>query len=740
MMDARHPTFPDFSSVSLTRRLTMLSPLMRPAAILRGYRRADLIPDLIAGLTVAMVAVPQAIAYALIADLPPHTGLYTAIVGAIIGALWGSSHHLQTGPTNASSLLILSALLAAAAPGTPEYLMAAAMIAILAGIIKLVAGLARLGLLINFVSDSVVIGFTSGAGLLIVANQLRHLLRLDIPSTSALDQTLRNVAAHLPQTHLPSLLLGIGTLTAVMILRRLDRRIPNALIALALASLAVVLLGLTGQVKVVGALPRGLPPLAIPPLTDLRLIGELSTTALAVAAFGLIETTSVARGIAATTRQRLDNNQEFIGQGLAAIACGLFSGYPPSGSLARSALNFRAGARTALSNVFCGLFVLLALLALAPLAAHIPLSALAGLVIFAAIGLIDRREMARIWQSGGGDRLIMVATLLATLFLPLQFAVLTGILMSLAYYVLQTSTPRVRTVLPDDRFEHFTHQPTKPACPQLGIIEILGDLYFGAVHHIEEYIERSLAENPSQRFLLLRMQSVEQIDISGIHALENILRACRERGGDLFLTRVRAPVATMLRASGFTRRLGADHLLAQDDAVSYLFHHELDPAICIYECPVRAFRECQNLPKHLLADEGGAPGAMRLPPVAKAVEEALVFLSPEAIWSALHAPDPPVIVDVREPREFRRGHIPGARSLPLSTLLAEPHLDSLNELARQVRLVVFVCRGGRRSSRVAALAAARGGRHIAVLRGGMLAWEAAHLLEAIDEIAAPEAT
>ncbi len=710
----------------------------RPIAIARSYHRGDLVPDLVAGLTVAMVAVPQAIAYALIADLPPHTGLYTAIVGAIVGALWGSSHHLQTGPTNASSLLILSALLAVAAPGTPEYLMAAATIAILAGIMKLVAGLARLGLLINFVSDSVVIGFTSGAGLLIVVNQLRHLLGLNVPSTSALDQTLRNIITHLPQTHLPSLLVGAGTLIAVMVLKRLDRRIPNALVALTLASLVVALSGLGGQVKIVGALPRGLPPLSLPPLTDLRLIGELSTTALAVAAFGLIETTSVARGIAAVTRQRLDNNQEFIGQGLASIACGLFSGYPPSGSLARSALNFRAGARTGLANVFCGLFVLLALLLLAPLAAHIPLSALAGLVIFAAVGLIDRREMARIWQSGGGDRIIMAVTLLATLFLPLQFAVLTGILMSLAYYVLQTSTPRVRTVLPDDRFEHLTHRPDKPPCPQLGIIEILGDLYFGAVHHVEEYIERHLADNPSQRFLLLRMQSVEQIDISGIHALENILRVCRERGGDLFLTRVRAPAAAVLRASGFERRLGADHFLAQDDAVSYLFYRQLDPAICIYECPVRAFRECQDLPKHLLADESGSPTAPRLPPVAKHVEEALVFLGPEAIWSALHAPEPPLIVDVREPREFRRGHIPGARSLPLSTLLAEPNLASLTELARQERLVVFVCRGGRRSSRVAALTVARGGQHVAVLRGGMLAWEAAKLLEAVEEIGPEE--
>jgi SulP family sulfate permease len=344
--------------------------------------------------------------------------------------------------------------------------------------------------------------------------------------------------------------------------------------------------------------------------------------------------------------------------------------------------------------------------------------------------------MARIWASAGGDRIIMVVTLLATLFLPLQFAVLTGIMMSLAYYVLKTSTPRVRTVLPDERFEHLTHQPDKPACPQLGIIEILGDLYFGAVHHVEECIERNLAENPSQRFLLLRMQSVEQIDISGIHALENVLRTYRERGGEIFLTRVRAPVAVVMRASGFEHRLGADHFLPQDGAVSHLFYRELDPALCIYECPVRAFRECQNLPKSPLAGEQDA-AALRLPSVPKEVEAALVFLGPEAVWDALHTPVPPLVVDVREAREFRRGHVPGAISRPLSELLIELNHNSLAGLpsADPERLTVFVCRGGRRSSRVAALLLARGARHVAVLRGGMLAWEAAKLLEAVDEIA-----
>jgi len=721
----------------------LLVLLARPAILLRGYRpTTDLRPDALAGLTVALIIIPQAIAYALIAELPPQMGLYAAIIGAIVGALWGSSNHLQTGPTNAASLLVLSVLLPLATPGTPEYLAAAGLLTFMVGILRAGLGLARLGMLVNFVSDSVIVGFTAGAGVLIGINQLRHLLRLSFPSDPDLADTIADTVRTIGQMHWPSLLLGLITIGTVLAIQRINRTwradklpLPGPLIALIAAGVLAVLMQLAGwEIKVVGVIPRSLPPLAHIPLTDYRLIGNLASGALAIAAIGLVEAMSIARGIASQTRQRLDSNQEFIGQGLANIASALFSGYTCSGSFIRSAMIFKVGGRTPLASVFSGIFTLLLMLVFAPLAAYIPMSALAGVLIITAIGLVDHREMTRIWQSDGSDRVIMMVTLLATLMLPLQFAVLTSILMSLAAYVLKTSTPRVRTVLPDEHFEHLVHQPGKPDCPQLGIIEILGDLYFGAVHHVEECIERNLAENPSQRFLLLRMQSVGQIDISGIHALENILRLYRERGGDLFLTRVHAPVAQLMRASGFERRLGPDHFLVHDTAISHLFYRELDPAICIYECPLRAFRECQNLPKSLPDESNGATIAPRLPPVAKEIEASLVYVGPEAVWDALHTSSPPLVVDVREPREFRRGHVPGAQSLPLSALLAEPNLDSLTRLAREERLVVFVCRGGRRSSRVAALAVARGGRHIAVLRGGMLAWEAARLLQAVDEI------
>lgn len=692
---------------------------LRPVALFRSYRWGDLRPDLLAGLTVGVVLLPQALVFALLAGLPPQMGLYSAIVAAIVGALWGSSQHLHTGPTNTASLLVFSTLLPFVAPGSPEFIAAAGLVAVMAGVFRLAMGLARLGILVNFVSDSVIVGFTAGTGILIMLGELRHLLRLEIANSAQLSETLRQLVVTLPTTHGLSLALGMGTALIILLLRRFNPRLPGPLIAISAAGGFVALFGAERLgLRVLGQLPQGLPPLAHLPFLDLELIGHLSTGALAIAAIGLVEATSIARSIAAQSGQRLDNNQEFVGQGLANIACGLFSGYSCSGSFNRSALNYSTRGRTALASVFSGLFVLLSIFTLAPLMAYVPRAALSGLLIFTAFTMIDRKEMLRIWRSTRGDALIMAVTLAATLLLPLQFAVMSGILMALAYYILQTSAPRVQVVLPDEKFRHFVHQDGKPICPQLVIFDIFGDLYFGAVNHIEETIRRHLAEHPQQRFVLLRMQSVDHCDISGIHMLESLVRSCREQGGDLFLTRVNTPVLHRMHASGFAAYLGADHLLHEDDAIDYLFHKVLDPALCIYECEVRAFRECQNLPKRT--------EPLRIPLRTAAAADGVVEIGPQQIWQQLRGSTPPCIIDVREPREFQQGHIPVAQLIPLPALLAaDPALP-------RDRTLVLVCRGGRRSARAAHALRNQGYQNVVVLRGGMLAWGAAGLLEAVE--------
>jgi sulfate permease, SulP family len=711
------------AKVDLRRSLEPIPQyLTRPVGLFATYDRASLRSDLIAGITVAVILLPQAIAFALIAELPPQMGLYSAIVGAIVGALWGSSNQAHTGPTNAISLLVASALLAGFAPGSSEFVLAAGLMAVMAGLFQLVLGLARLGFLVNFVSHSVIVGFAAGAGLLIAIRQVPALLGIELASHGFFE-TLIEVGASISGADLATLTLGVGTVALIVVLQILFPRLPASLIAMILASAVVFAMRLDESgVAVIGQLPRGLPPLAHLPLLNLDFISRLSTGALAVGAIGLVETVAISRSIATHTGQRLDSSQEFVGQGLANILSGFFSGYPGASSFSRSAVNFEAGARTPLAAIISSIVVLLSLLVLAPMAAFLPRAALAGVLIVVAYRMIDRAEISRIWQGSLGDAVIMVVTFAGTLLLEISFAVLLGIMFSFVRYIIRTSMPRVLEVVPDSDFEHFVHRADRPSCPQLGIIDILGDLYFGAVHHVEEAILQHADANPGQRFLMIRMHHVNNCDFSGIHMLENALRHYRDRGGDVFMVRINHQVNRLMNSTGFDSHIGRDNLLDSDRAVSQLFHHVLDPAVCIYECPVRVFAECENLPKQLYIEDAILSGRDVQAVAVRTIE-------PRALWDMIRKGEPSfTVVDVREPREYRNGHIPKADLVPLPRILSGRHTFATGEEHR----IVLVCRSGRRSRQAAVRLAKKGCQNVEIVDGGMLAWEAAGLLEAIE--------
>jgi SulP family sulfate permease len=703
--------------------------LRQPVTLFREYDRANLRSDALAGLTVGVILLPQAIAFSLLAGLPPQMGLYTAIVGGMVAALWGSSDQLHSGPTNTISLLLLSTLVLFETPGSPQFIVAAGLIAIMVGIFQMLLGLFRLGFIVNFVSHSVIVGFSTGAGFLIAIRQIDPLLGLEVASDGVLSG-LRGTLLALAETDLLTAALGIGTMLVIVLLKRLAPRLPGALIAIALATLAVFLLGeRAADVAVIGDLPSKVPPLAQLPLLDLSLIGRLSTGALAVAAIGLVQTVAVSRSLAAQTRQRLDNNQEFVGQGIANIFSGLFSGYPTSGSFSISAVKFRAGARTRLASIFASFVILLAMLTVGPVGAFMPVSALAGTLIITAYNMIDRAEIQRIAQGAPGDAIIMMVTLLGTVFLELDFAVLAGILLSFVLYLIRTSAPRVQVVVPDESFQHFVHRPGAPICPQLGIVEIQGDLYFGAVSHIEEEILELAAQHPEQRFLLIRMHHVNQVDFSGIHMLESLIRTYRDRGGDVFLVHVSDPARHLMESTGCLSYLGPRNLLEEDSAVEHLFHRVLDPAVCIYECPVRVFRECQNLPKRFDLIDIAPPGIGIGGPQAANGATDVELIKPRDLWLTLRmgaSEVHPVVLDVREPREYRRSHIVEAQSVPLSTLLQQ------GLVLADDKPIVVVCQTGRRSRRAAAVLGRLGYSDVSMVDGGMQAWEAAGLLTAVE--------
>jgi SulP family sulfate permease len=696
---------------------------LRPVEIVRTYRKEDFRPDFIAAMTVAFIMLPQAIAYAMIAELPPQTGLYAAIVASIIGSLWGSSYQLHTGPTNAASLLVLSSLITIAAPGSPEYIAAAGLMAVLVGVVRLLMGIAKLGVLVNFVADSVIVGFTAGAGILIGANQLRHLLRLDIVSMPSFTETVLAIMANITSTHWPSFLVGVGTVGLIILLKKVRPKWPGPLMAMIAATAAVGIFGLDEQgVKVLGELPRNLPPLAEIPLNDWELINEMSTGVLAVSLIGLIEAMSIARSIAGQSGQRLDSNQEFVGQGLANIATGFLSGYTCSGSFTRSAVNYEAGARTALAAPISGLLVLLAMLIFGSLAAYLPRAAVAGILLVTVVRMVKVEQVKEIWRTSAGDTMIMIATLLATLFLPLEFAVLAGVMVAFIRYVAKTSTPNVRSMVPDTEFDHYTYEPEAEVCPQLGVLSIEGSLYFGATAHVEDALRSNLEEYPEQRFLLLRMQRVNLCDVSGLHMLETIVRLYRQREGDVFMVGVRAAVWEKMQASGFDKTLGVDHFLSTERAVEHIFYNVLDPGVCIYDCPIRVWKECQTLPKS--QRDVNLPSGIIVP-----LSAVIPTITPTSTWEKLARGEngvKPLVIDVRERSEFEGGHIPQVR------LVEMPHLLNKSTILPQDREIILVCRSGRRSTQVTYALQEDGYQKVFNMDGGMIAWQAAGLPVVIE--------
>jgi SulP family sulfate permease len=692
-----------------------LRELIRPLEVFREYRRSQIRGDLIAGLTVAVVAIPQCIAYAAIAGLPPSYGLYSAIVASIVGALWGSSRYLSTGPTNAISILVLSILTPLAAIGTAEYLIAASTMAVLVGVLCVVFGFAGLGMLVNFASRAVLLGFTAGAGMLIATGQLKNLLRLDVPRSPHLWRTLAEIVGAIGETHLTSVVLGLGTIIVILVVRRYSKRLPGGLVALFCAGVVVAIVGVDRLgVVVVGEVARELPQVtgfSFGWMIERDLLGALLTGALAVSALGLVEAVSIAREISRQSGERLDVNQELVGQGMANIAAGLFSGYAASGSFTRSAVNFQSGARSQMSSVFGGFFILAGVLAFGPAAAFLPRAALAGLIMFIAYNMVDWRGVRRVMRTSRAETGIMLATFAATLVLPLEFAVLAGVMLSLAIYIYQSSLPTVHTVVPDETFRHFVEKDKAPVCPQLGVINIRGAMFFGAASHVEDELLRNYESNPGQNRLLLRMHGVHQCDMSGIDVLEGILRLYRGAGGDVYFVQVRPEVRQRMRRSGFEDLVGESNFLKQEEAVEWLFENAIDPAVCIYECEHRVFAECQPLEKHHYD--------IRLPafPTRFHYPERQLNV-PEFEDGLRKNGNQALLVDVRERAEYDLGHLAGAELYPLRHIIEDA------EKLPHDRTIFLICRSGRRSTRAMHWLIDLGFEDVYNLKGGLLSWKA----------------
>ena len=572
-----------------------------PFLLWRGMvNRRTVRADLIAGLTGAVIVLPQGVAFAIVAGLPPEYGLYSAIVPAIIAALFGSSYHLISGPTTAISIVIFTTISPLAAPLSPEYVSMVLTLTFLAGFFQLALGMARLGALVNFVSHSVVVGFTSGAAILIATSQLSNIIGVAIPKKHSFMHIWAEVFTRISETNLYVLSIAVVTLIVAVIFKILLPRWPGMLLAMIVGSVMAVLLGAKEHgVSLVGALPAHLPPLSHPDLTTASL-RQLAPAALAVAMLGLAEAVSIARSVATKSEQRIDSNQEFIGQGLSNIVGSFFSSYAASGSFTRTGVNFGAGAKTPMAAVFAAVSLAAILLLIAPLTAYLPIPSMAGILLLVAYSLVDMHHIKRIIRTSRPEAVILLTTFLATLFVELEFAIYVGVILSLLLYLSRTSHPHFVTMVPNPEshrrsFINILHMPM-PECPQLKVIRIDGSIFFGAVNHIAEEIDRLRKQNPEQCHILVIGTGINFIDVAGCEMLATEAHSLHMTGGKLYLCGLKSEVLEVLRRGGYLKQIGEENIFHSKTTAVRSIVSRLDPQRCRY-CKARIFNECEQMPK-----------------------------------------------------------------------------------------------------------------------------------------------
>ncbi len=542
--------------------------------------RQTLRADAMAGLLGAVLTLPQGIAFAALAGLPPAWGVYASIVPCIVAALAGSSRHALSGPTNAVSLALAAMLAPLAARGSPEYLQLALVATFGVGLIQTAVALLRLGQVANFISPSVMLGFTSGAAVLIALH--------------AADSVRRDLLAAA---------FAAGTLVLVLLLRLLWRRGPFMLLALALASAAAWAAARHGGLtqEFVGQLPQAWPVFQVPPLAWAD-VSRLTGISFALTIVALGQSIAIAKALASRTGHALDVNRECLGQGLSNLAGSFFSCFVVSGSLNRSLPNLEAGARTPMAGVFAGVLVLVIALAAAPLIAWVPMAAVAGLLGWVAWSLIDVERWRHLLQQDRTEAAIAGATFAAMLVLPLQEAVLGGVGLSLVAYLMRTSRPALRTMAfapasagQPGRAMQVSADPPLPECPQLKLLRMEGSVYFGAVAHVSERLHQLRAAPAPQRHLLVMAKSMNFVDYAGATLWEEEHLRRLAMGGDLYFHRPRPEVVATFERRGFMERLGPGHVFGDKRSAIASIVPRLDPEVCA-RCKVRAFEECAQQP------------------------------------------------------------------------------------------------------------------------------------------------
>ncbi len=551
--------------------------------------------DFMAGLTGMVLVLPQAVAYAFIAGLPPVYGLYTAMISAVIASVFGSSWHMISGPTAALSIVVMSVISGLGDFPVEQYVGLMISLTLLTGLIQLALGMFRMGSLVNFISHTVVIGFTAGAAILIAVSQLKHVLGIEVPGGLSMAATLQHLVSHFDALNMIALEAGLATLVVAVIVRKINRKLPHLLIGMAAGSLTCYLLDPAGEaVAYVGALP-GLLPTPVLPEFNFTTLQALASGALAVALLGLIEAVSIARAIAVRSHQQIDGNQEFIGQGLSNVVGSFFACYASSGSFTRSGANYDAGAKTPLAAVFAAVLLALVVVTLPELTARLPLAVMGGSILLIAWNLIDFRGIRHILSSSRSEAAILLVTLFSTLFVELEFAIYIGVMLSLALYLRRTSQPRVTQVAPlqDSERRHIRNiqRYNLEECPQLKIIRVDGSLFFGAVDHVQQEIRRLTAPGSGVSHILMIGKGINFIDVAGVEMLHQEINRLHMMSGDILFSSLKGTVMDELKRTGAIELLGEQRFHETPRTAIETLIPQLDQDRCA-TCTKRIFGDC----------------------------------------------------------------------------------------------------------------------------------------------------
>lgn len=577
-----------------------------------GYSRADLRPDTVAGITVAALLVPQGMAYALLAGLPPEVGLYAATAPLVAYAVFGTSRQLAVGPVAVVSLLTASALGNVYESGSAGYLEAAALLALMVGVASVAAGVARLGFLTNLLSHSVLVGYTAAAAVIIATSQVKTLLGISIPRSDDWHQTVVDLARNVGDVHWATFALGAGTIAALLLMRRRAWPVPGPLVVVVAGTLLVALAGLDERgVAVVGTIPNDVPAFRMPGF-DAGLLGDLAPTALIITFVGFMESIAVAKVYARRNRYDVDPNQELVGLGAANVASGLFGGYPVTGGFSRTAVNATAGARSPLASLVTAGLVLVAIVALTPLFEQLPQAVLAGVIVAAVVTLVDVAEMRRIAAVKRSDLLTLAVAFVGTLALGVEWGIAVAVVASLVVMFVRIARPHsavLGRVPGTSLYRNVARFPEVETVPGVVVLRVDVSLNFANAAFLKRRLARLVAEHDGVHTIVLDACGINDLDVSGEHVLAELVEEYDARGIRIRLAALKGPVRDVLLRSGLWDRLG--------DRI----HADVHEAVTV----ASGERSCPDDLRRAGTDERGGPA----PPAAPAPAVARAAVPPE---------------------------------------------------------------------------------------------------------------